>query len=107
MNRTKIIYSNFDKDTGISIVKIQTPLGVFTGKSTLREEDKPYISSIAGCRYAEIKAHIKAVDAQIKELKIALNTLKTFFKCMAILKSHLLKKVLIIFILLKIMNQFI
>lgn len=79
MKKIKIVSSGFDKKTGISHVTIQTPKGSYTGYSNLQEEDKPYISQMAGCRYAEIKAHMKMLDAEIKEIKCQLHAFERFY----------------------------
>lgn len=79
MKKVKIVSSGFDKETGISHVTIQTPKGTYTGYSNLQEEDKPYTSQMAGCRYAEIKAHIKMLEAEIKEIKTQLHAFERFY----------------------------
>lgn len=79
MKRTKIIYSNYDNNTGVSTITIQTPKGRFTGISLLHDEDKDYASEITGCSYAEIKAHMKMVAADIKELKSNLSAFEKFY----------------------------
>lgn len=80
MKREKIVESFFDADTGVSCVKLQTPRGVFAGYSMLQKEDEPFISAYAGCRYAELKAMIKARQAEIKEAKIELHAFERFHK---------------------------
>lgn len=77
--KTRIIDAGFNEDTGISHVIIQTPKGTFTGYSKLQEEDRPYVSKYAGCRYAEIKANIKAVNAEIQEAESQLSAFEKFY----------------------------
>lgn len=79
MKKVKIVDSGFDKETGISYVTIQNSKGQYTGYSTLQEDDRKYISQMAGCRYAEIKAHIKMIEAEIKELKVQLHAFERFY----------------------------
>lgn len=79
MKKVKIVSSGFDKETGISHVTIQTPKGTYTGYSNLQEEDEKYVSQMVGCRYAEIKAHIKMLDAEIKEIKTQLYAFERFY----------------------------
>lgn len=79
MKKTKIIESNFNEKTGISYVTIQTPKGTYTGYSRLQDEDKEYMSQNVGCRYAEIKAHIKMINSEIKENKIQLIAFERFY----------------------------
>lgn len=61
-------------------VKIQTPIGVFEGKSTLHPEDEPYKSRFLGYEIAELKAYVKALKKRAKQLELeqgkpaALNT---------------------------------
>lgn len=80
MKKVRMIDSGFNEETGVSYVTIQTPKGQYTGYSVLQEEDKKYVSKMAGCRYAEIKAHIKMIDAEIKEVKSQLHAFERFYK---------------------------
>lgn len=48
------------------------------GKSRLHEEDKDYASSYAGCRFAEMKAIIKAYKRKVQDLKMRLKELLYF-----------------------------
>ena len=58
-SKTKLIYSNYDPETGISIARIQTPHGTFKGKARVHPKEADVASSYAGCKYAEIRAYIK------------------------------------------------
>ena len=69
--KTKMIYSNYNPDTGESIVKIRNKYGIFTGVSRLQEEDRPYESSFAGCEYAEMKANISYMKFRKKNFKLS------------------------------------
>jgi len=68
-------------------VKIQTPIGVFEGKSTLHPEDKPYKSRFLGYEIAELKAYVKALKKRAKQLEreqgkpAALNTIMEIGVC--------------------------
>lgn len=53
----KVYYSNYNPDTGISIVKINTPYGMIEGTAKLHPKDVG--SKYAGCKYAEMRAWIK------------------------------------------------
>jgi len=57
--KIKLTYVNYDPETGISIARIQTPIGSFKGKARLHPQDKDFGSSYAGCKYAEMRAIIK------------------------------------------------
>ena len=71
----KIVNADFNRETGISKVKIITNLGEFEGSSKLHEEDKDIISNYEGCRYAEIRALIKYFKAKIKNQEIKIKTI--------------------------------
>lgn len=76
--KEKILYSNYDKNTGISKTIISNKYGVFTGISKLSKEDSDFASSYAGCRYSLYKAKIKSYKCQLKEIKFQLKTLRDF-----------------------------
>lgn len=78
--KTKLISANYDKNTGISIVKIQNKYGVFTGFSKLHKEDKKYESNFAGCACAEMKAKISYMKKRIEILKYQIKALEDFYK---------------------------
>lgn len=54
----KMKMSNYDKESGVSIVTLSTDLGEFTGVSRLHEDDREIASSFFGCEIAEIRALI-------------------------------------------------
>lgn len=68
-------------------VKIQTPIGVFEGKSTLHPEDEQYKSRFLGYEIAELKAYVKALKKRVKQLEreqgkpAALNTIMEIGVC--------------------------
>lgn len=68
MKKTKIktIASDYNAETGVSMVVISTDLGLFTGYAKLNPEDKEIESHYAGCRYAEIRAIIKYMEQKIR-----------------------------------------
>ena len=86
--KTDLIFSEFDKETGISTAVIQTPLGVFEGTSQLWEEDIDIASSFAGCTYAELKAVRKALKADVKKINFQIKTLADFRKVLMNLKEY-------------------
>lgn len=80
--KTKLIYSNFDPETGESVAVIQNRYGTFYGFSDLHPEEEN-VSTFVGCRYAEIRAHIEyhrhrrdLIDEQLKGLIDFQNILK-------------------------------
>lgn len=86
--RNKLIYSNYDRETGLSTVTIRNKYGEFTGYAKLHEEDQNIESSFAGCRCAEIKALIKSTRAQIKEINIQIKILEDFEKELKHMKDY-------------------
>lgn len=76
--KIKMIYSNFDENTGISEVTIMTDIGEFKGTSKLHEEDRNISSHFAGCRYAEMKAIIKYMKQKIKNIQMQIKGLEDF-----------------------------
>jgi hypothetical protein len=68
-----LINSDYNEETGVSKVLIDTDLGSFYGFAKLHPEDSDYASKFTGCRYAEIRATIKYL--KMKQ-KIALYGLK-------------------------------
>ena len=88
MKRIKLIYSNFDEDTGISRVIIRTDLGDFEGSSKLHEEDKKISSHFAGCQYAEMRATIKYMKTKIKIIKIQIKELEDFQKSLSLRNDY-------------------
>ena len=85
--KCKIINSYYDENSGFSTVTIQNKRGQYSGNTLLREEDKKYESRYAGCRYAELKAYINMIKAEIKELKIQLDAFEKFYKNLQMAKA--------------------
>ena len=80
--KTKLIYSDFDQETGESVAIIENKYGTFSGVSILHPEEKN-VSSFVGCRYAEIRAYMEyyrhrrdLIDEQLKGLIDFQNILK-------------------------------
>lgn len=66
----KLLKAEYNKETGISTVTIQNKYGIFTGTSTLREEDEKYSSEYTGCYIAELKAVRKSYQYAFKIAKM-------------------------------------
>lgn len=66
-----MIYQNSwsDKERGLSITTIRHKKKNYVGKARLHPDDKHNWSEFTGCRYAEIRAEIKALKAELKEKK--------------------------------------
>ena len=67
--KTKLIFSKYEESTGVSISVIRCRYGEFTGIARLNPEDSANASSFIGCEIAEKRAVIKALRAQLKEVK--------------------------------------
>ena len=59
--RFPIVYSDFSKESGLSIVSIQTPEGIFTGTARVHPDDmeKKAYTPITGQALAHMRAFIK------------------------------------------------
>lgn len=75
----KTIASDYNEETGVSMVKIATDIGIFEGYASLHPEDEEIASKYAGCRYAEMRASIKYMKEKAKIAKIKLDTTKKIF----------------------------
>lgn len=71
----KFLESNYDKESGISCVKIATECGIFYGYALLNPEDKEYESEFLGCEIAEMRAISDYYKRKIHFLKTRLLTL--------------------------------
>lgn len=78
--KNKITYSNYDKETGTSLVEISNSYGSFVGISHLQEEDKAHASTFAGCKYAEIKANISYAKERARVLRYQIKALEDYEK---------------------------
>ena len=84
----KLIKSNYDKQCGMSYVKIETDIGVFEGYAFLDPEDKDTESKFFGCRLANYRAEIKYLEERIFRLNLELNELYLVMKNMPMMKSE-------------------
>ena len=78
--KSKLIYSDYDKPSGISTVVVSNKYGVFEGRAVLHPEDKKYESSFFGCRIAEARCTIATLKEQRQQLKVQIKTLTDFEK---------------------------
>ena len=76
-----LVYSKYDKESGISKVWIKNKYGVFMAKSRLHEEDREFASEYIGCHFAEMKANIKAYKKHKQDLQLRQQELE-YFKTM-------------------------
>lgn len=82
MEETKLIFSNYNEEDGISYVKIQTNIGNFEGYAYLDPEDKEYASKFFGCKIAEYRAIIRYLKEKIFRTNLELNELYKIYKDM-------------------------
>lgn len=61
-----LIKADYNENTGVSNVMIDTDLGAFIGQAKLHDEDRDYASKYTGCRYAETRATIKYLKMKQK-----------------------------------------
>ena len=78
-DQAKLIYSNYDPETGISIARIQTPHGTFKGKARVHPNDINIASHYAGCKYAEIRAYIRYYKFLAKLKQSAIEEIKKLY----------------------------
>lgn len=78
--KSKLLYSDYDKPSGISTVVVSNKYGIFEGRATLHPEDKKYESSFFGCRIAEARCTIAILKEQRQQLKAQIKTLTDFEK---------------------------
>ena len=85
--KNKLIYANFNAETGISDVVIRNKNGTFMGIATCHPEEEA-VSDYAGCRYAEIRANIKAIQYEKRMVNAAIKELEDFEKILKSLKDY-------------------
>lgn len=71
-----LIYSNFNKNTGISTAILQDKNGRYVGKAKVCPEDKEYESEFFGCRLAEMRATLEYYKQELKRTKVQLKPLE-------------------------------
>lgn len=78
-SKIKLVYSDYNEETGVSIARIQTPYGVFKGKARLNPQDADTASHYEGCKYAEMRAYIKYFKFMIKIKRTAYDELQKLY----------------------------
>lgn len=76
--KTKMINSNYDKETGISEVTVTNNYGTFTGYATCHPDD--YSSSFFGCALAECRANLKSFREERKIIRFQIKALKEAYE---------------------------
>lgn len=72
--KTKMINSNFDRETRISETTVTNSYGTFTGYATCHPDDN--VSSFFGCSLAESRANLKAFREERKIIRFQIKALK-------------------------------
>ena len=74
----RVADSYFCPETGLSIVWLNTPLGVFKGEAQCADVDKEHMSRFFGCEIAELRARSQYFNAEKNRLKIANKTIMKY-----------------------------
>lgn len=76
--RTYIKDANFDIDSGISTVTIDSKYGTFSGTCRCHDSDMPKASRFFGCKIAELRAYKKAMKSQLHDYKVEYKVMRSF-----------------------------
>lgn len=78
----RLINSIYNEDLGTSVCEVSYKKQTYTGLSRLHPEDKKagLASKYTGCRYAELRAEIKALKDEYKKEKSACEECRKFVK---------------------------
>lgn len=78
----RLVNSIYNEDLGTSVCEVMYKKQTYAGLSRLHPEDKKagLGSKYTGCRYAELRAEIKALKAEYKEEKAACEECRKFVK---------------------------
>lgn len=83
----KLIHAEFFPETGESEVAIENKNGIFIGLAQCHPEEQ-HPSKFAGCRIAEVRAHIQAAQYEKKILNYQIKELQNFEKILKGLKNY-------------------
>lgn len=75
-----LIDAVYGEATGVSFATIKYRGNEYTAFTKLHEEDKDKASKYAGCRFAEQKAQIKALKAELRNEKAKCDAIKDYIK---------------------------
>ena len=76
----QLLSSYFDEKTGKSVVVVKHKKQLYEGTAKLHPEDKEKASKYTGCRYAELRAEIKALKEEHQKEKNACEEVHKFVK---------------------------
>ena len=83
----EFVDGNYEPETGKSWAKVSVNGKTFYGESHLLPEDKDKASKFAGCRFAEIKAEIKALKYLRRRKKAECEYYRNFVKSLGCYKN--------------------
>ena len=83
----KFVDSGYDSDIGYSWVQVRVGNKIFIGESLLSEEDENKKSKYAGCRFAELKAELKALKYLRRRKKEECEYYRKFVKSLGCYKN--------------------
>ena len=86
--KSKLIFSEYHKPSGVSTVVVRNKYGTFRSQASLHPDDSNYESSFFGCRIAEARCTIATLKEQRKIIKIKIKTLQDFEKTLKSQKSY-------------------
>lgn len=68
-SKTKLVYSNYDPESGISIARIQTPYGTFKGKARVHPKEADIASRLDAHENYPVAIDQIIYDLKYKEKK--------------------------------------
>ena len=83
----KFIESDFDVDTLVSQVTIEMNKERYTATTKVHKDDMDKISKYCGCRFAEAKAEIKALKAELRKEKAKCEEVRKFVRAVSCYKN--------------------
>ena len=75
-----LLSSYFNPETGKSIVEVKHKKKIYHGVARLHPDDMDKASKYTGCRYAELRAEIKALKEEHKKEKIICEEIHKFVR---------------------------
>lgn len=75
----KLVSSDFQPATHVSIVTINTDAGRFTGVAKCSKKDYEWESNYFGCELAEIRAGIKYMKAKLREARAKKKVMQDYY----------------------------
>ena len=83
-----LLDSAYNKETGVSFVKVRNKYGEFGATARLHPEDKDFESTFFGCQLAEAKCTIKTYQTRVNKINEHIKALENFEKTLKNLKDY-------------------